>query len=137
MALTENKIGTIPFIALRGVTKPPGPKAVVDDRPGVDGSEKILIGTKGEPFVLLSEVDAESYADAKAAIKDYQQLIDGDALTLVQGGVSSDGLGYRVLVIDVQEVACFAIRSPVGNKLNSPSLGFVRAQWTLVGVPVS
>ena len=136
MALSENKIGTIPFIALRGATKPPGPKAVVDDRPGVDGSEKVLVGTKGEPFALVSEVDAESYAAAKAAIKDYQQLIDGDALTLVQGGVSSEGLGYRVLVIDVQEIDCMTIRTPVGNKLNQPSLGFVRAQWTLVGVPV-
>jgi len=115
---------------------PPGPKAVVDDRPGVDGSEKILIGAKGQPSTILSEVDAESYAAAKAAIKDYQQLIDGDALTFIQGGVSSEGLGYRVLVIDVQEIDCMTIRTPVGNKLNQPSLGFVRAQWTLVGVPV-
>ena len=71
---------------------------MIDDRPGVDGSEKLLAGTKGRPFQLISQVDSESYDAGVQAISDYKLLIAGDAVTLVHGGVSSDGKGYRVLV---------------------------------------
>src|SRR5262245_11578976 len=101
MALTENKIGIHQFIALRGEPIPPRQAAVIDDRPGVDGSEKILVGTKGEPFSMISQVDAETYLAGKLAFEEYKLLIDGDAVALVQGGVISDGLGYRVLVLNV------------------------------------
>src|SRR5687768_8011579 len=135
MALSDNKIGDHRFVSLDGEPIPPMQIAVLDDRNGVDGSEKILVGTKGTPFSLVSQVDAEDYATGKGYIDQYKALIDGDAVTLVQGGVDHDGRGFRVLVLRVEPLDVRPIKGASGNKINPPSEGWVITRWDLVAVP--
>lgn len=138
MALTENKIDDQDFIALSGTIIAPVQAKMVDDRPGVDGSEFLLAGRKGKPFTLISQVDCESYEDAKAKLEIYQAMIEGDAVNVVQGGVDTESRNFRCVILDVQEVECRTIRGAVGFKLDAlnQSQGFLIARWELVGVPI-
>jgi hypothetical protein len=135
MALTENKIGEHAFIALRGEPIPPMQTTMIDDRPGVDGSETLLTGFKGRPFSMVSQADAESYAEAKQLVSDYALLIEGDAVTLVHGGVTSDSLGYRVLILNVEPISVRTIRGGVGNLISQAAEAFVECRWDLLAVP--
>jgi hypothetical protein len=136
MSLLENKIGIHTFISLKGYWNPPAQIKQIDDRPGVNGSELILVGKKGEPFTMISQTDAESYEGALSYILDYLALIDGDAVEVVKGGVSCETFGFRCSVLRVREIDCFAIRGAAGNYLSPPSQGFVIAEWTLIAIPL-
>jgi hypothetical protein len=137
MPLTTNKIGDFEFIALRGEPVIPKQAVAIMDRPGIDGSEKILLGKKGVPFALVSQVDQASYQAAKETLLEYQDLIAEDSVALVQAGVDSEQLGYRVQVLNVNEApgGCRPIRGAVGNALNQPSEAFLEAIWELIAVP--
>lgn len=135
MALSDNKIGPYPFISLRGEPIPPRQTLQIDDRPGVDGSEVVLTGVKGQPFTLVSMMDAVSFDQGSTFINDYQGLIEQAPVALVRGGVSSDGLGYRVKVLDVRPARIMAMAGAVGNAFNPPSLAMVECQWDLLAIP--
>lgn len=138
MALTENKIGDHQFTVLNGKLVRPVQAKMVDDRPGVDSSEFILVGKKGKPFTLISQVDVASYDDCQSKLAEYQELIEGDAVSVVKGGVDTESQGYRCVVLDVQEEDCRTIRGAVGLKFDpqNQSQGFLIARWELVGVPI-
>ena len=135
MPYLENKIGIHQFISLDGEIVAPAQVKVVDDRYGVDGSEFILTGKKGQPFTLVSSVDCEDYADAVATLNAYKQLIEEGAVEVVQGGVSSDDFGYAVNVLNVNGRPQVLAGIAVGNSFSSGKQGFLTAQWTLVAVP--
>ncbi len=107
---------------------------MVDDRYGVDGSEFILTGKKGQPFTLISQVDCESYSDAVSTLNAYKQLIEEGAVELIQGDVSSDDYGYQVNVLSVMGQPQ-ALAGSVGSRFSSAGQGFLTAQWTLIAVP--
>ncbi len=134
MSLTTNKIDVHQFISLTGQIIAPQQGKVIDDRAGVDGSEFMLIGKKGRPFQLISQVDCDDYANAHDTLNAYRQLITTGAVQIVQGGVSGDDYGYRVNVLDVVGTPQ-RIAGAVGYYLSSGRGGFLIAQWTLVGVP--
>lgn len=136
MSLTTNKIGDFEFVSLRGEVIPPMATKVIDDRPGVDGSEFVLTGTKGRPFSVVSQVDEASYQAAKTLLGLYRALIDSEPVEIVQGGVSSESHGYRVAVLNVEPLRIMPIRNAVGNKLNPPSQGWIECRWDLVAVPL-
>jgi hypothetical protein len=136
MALTTNTIGPFVFIALRGEALPPQQRILADDRPGIDGTEFVQIGKKGEPFVLISQVDAQSYAAAKVFLRTYQEATTWDAQQLVQGGVSSVDLGYKVKVLAVRPLRMMTIRGATGLRHHPPSQGWIECQWDLVAVPL-
>lgn len=136
MSYLENSIDVWQFVSLQGFQDPPAQTKAVYDRPGVDGSEFLLTGTKGRPFTLISQADAESYQDAIDTFDAYKRLIDGDAVTVVQGGISSDSRGYRCVVMNVEAIDIRAIFGAVGNLLHSPSQGWIIARWDLVAVTI-
>lgn len=109
---------------------------MADDRYGVDGSEFILTGKKGQPFTLVSQVDCENYSDAVATLNAYKQLSEEGAVEVIQGGVSSDDFGYAVKVLNVQGQPQ-ALAGSVGSRFSSAGQGFLMAQWTLVAVPTA
>lgn len=136
MALTTNKIGIFTFVSLQGQMVPPATVKIPYDRPGVDGTEFVLAGRKGRPFVLVSTVDDEDLTAAQNTLSSYQDLIGEDAQEVVKGGVSSSSLGYKCVVLDVQEVACGPIRGASGYLLSSQAQAYLTAQWTLQAVPL-
>lgn len=135
MSLLDNKIGIHQFISLSGQIIAPAQQKTIDDRYGVDGSEFQLQGKKGRPFTLVSQVDCESYSDAHATLNAYRQLIEDDAVELVQGGVSSSEYGYKVNVLNV-EGQPQPLSGAVGRSFSSAKQGFLTARWDLVAVPI-
>lgn len=136
MALTDNSIGQFTFIALLGNPLPPSQVVVPDDRPGVNGTEFVLLGLKGEPFSLISHRDAADYEQAKAIFAEYQTLQQEDAVELAQGGVSSLDAAYRVKVLRVVQIDCRSIRGGSGYRFASNGTGYLVCRWDLVAVPV-
>lgn len=139
MALKDNSIGTFQFIALIGEPIAPTQRVMLDDRPGVTGTEVTLLARKGRPFQLISQVDAVDYDDANDLYLSYRETIEQDALELTKGGIStlaSDN--YNVKVIDVVPLRILPIRGAVGNKIASTgNQGFCECQWTLIAVPLA
>ncbi len=137
MSYLTNKIDVYEFISLQGQMIPPAQTKIILDRPGVNGSEFVLTGTKGRPFSLISQVDDSTRENAIYTFQGYQRLVDGDAIEVIQGGVSSDSLGYRCAVLNVEPIAIMAIAGGVGNVFSDPPhQGFIIARWDLIAVPV-
>ena len=136
MAYLTNKIGQHEFISLMGLPIHPTQRVAIDDRPGVTGSEIMLMGFKGEPFTLISAVDTASYSAAHQKYNDYRQMPAESAVELVIGSVSSYTFFYAVKVLKVEPIEFLKISTPVGNKLNAPSLGWCSCRWDLLGVPL-
>jgi hypothetical protein len=137
MALGTNSIGAFAFITLKGEVVPPSTLVLTEDRPGVDGTEFILAGYKGEPFTLVSQVDTATYAAAKELFNAYLAMQGAEPLNVIQGGYAHLTDGWRAKVVKVRKIHCYGIRGAVGNKLgSSPNQGFLEARWDLVAVPV-
>jgi hypothetical protein len=108
---------------------------MVLDRQGVESVEIKKVGRKGRPFTLESLVDCEDYADGHYWLTVYQQLIDDDAVEIVQGGVSGDDNGYRVNVLDVTGKV-IRLAGSVGYGFSTAGEALLIAQWTLIAVPL-
>lgn len=130
----ENSIGDWLFVAMQGEVVPPREMLEMDQRNGVDGTEFTLIGKKGEPFQLFTQVDAENY---DAAVTNFQfgylPLIEAEPQTLIHNGVNHDGNGFKVKVLGVTCVKMKAITSAVGG-LYPPSNAWLEAVWDLIAV---
>lgn len=135
MAVHENSIAGFQFISLEGELVPPAYQIVTDDRPGVDGSEHTLVGKKGRPFSLVSKVDVADYAAAKSKFAGYRLLIEFDAVSLTQGGVSTTTEGYKVKVLDVIARRLGPIRGATGYRIDATSQGWCECEWILQAVP--
>lgn len=135
MALTDNSIGPFPFISLQGQLQPPREMTSIDDRPGVDGTEITLLGNKGEPFTMISRVDAENLSNGEMYHSVYKTII-GTAVELVRGGVSTEANGYLVMVLAVRRLDVFPISGAVGNTIHPPSEAMVITEWDLISVPL-
>ena len=135
MALRDNRIGDFEFISLRGAMERPKLRISIDVRPGVDGVELVQSGKHGEPFQLMSFVDAETYESGRAEARAYESLIGEDAVTLVVGGVSSVDEGYKVVVLNVRDAQVMPCRRAIGG-LRENSQAVIRAIWDLIAVEV-
>jgi hypothetical protein len=135
MSLLVNSIGSNTFIALTGEVLPPQQTVLIDDRQGLDGSEKILVGKKGQPFSLVSHVDTADYASAWALLSTYQALTAADVQQLIQGGFNYDNYtpAFRVQVLRVSPLKVLKLAAAIGG-LNA-GLGFLIARWDLQAVP--
>lgn len=137
MALTTNKIGAFTFIALMGERVPPAQVNAIDSRAGVQGEEFTLLGKKGQPFAVVSQVDADDYNAAWTTFNSYLAACASDAVEMIQGGISTVAEGYKVKVLAVTPVRIITIRGASGNKqAAAPNTGFVEARWDLIAVPI-
>lgn len=136
MAIATNRIGTFGFSALLGNPIVPRMLVAENDRPGSAGTEFMLVGKKGDRFVLISHVDTDTYEDARDLYPKYLALTASGALELVQGGVSSTDQNYKVKVVDVIQLDAKQLRGACGNRQSNQSLGFLVCRWELKSVPV-
>lgn len=107
---------------------------MLDERPGVIGTEITREGKKGRPFRVQSWVDAVDYDTARLMYDFYRDLITDDPQELVQGGISSVQENFLVQVLDVS-VAYAGTIVPGTTGLNPPSLGYLVCDWDLIGIP--
>jgi hypothetical protein len=136
MAILDNKIGTFRFVALLGNPMPPAQRVRIDDRPGFDNSEYALEGLKGEPFVVLSQVDADDYEDARALFLEYQELQGQDAVEFQQGGVSSTAQGWKVKVLMVRQERCLALAGGAVGGLTATPGAWLECRWELQAIKI-
>lgn len=80
--MTTPLIGAVAFAAMQG--RVPECAMVAEDRsrPGLNGHEKIQIGTRGEPGQLTTTLDVATAAAAKSHIQACQALQGGDLVTV-------------------------------------------------------
>lgn len=128
--MAENSIGEFLFLEIRGEVIPTREQLEMDQRNGINGTEFTLTGTKGEPFQLLTRVDAPSYPDALQFAQDYGSLIELGAQDLILHDVL---FTQQVKVLKVTPVRIHAIRSGIGG-IFYPSLGWIEAVWDLIAV---
>lgn len=131
--MAKNSIGSFEFIALQGSLAAPREMVAVDQRPGVNGTELTKLGKKGEPFQMVSQVDAPNYDAARALYLQYLDLVGANPVDLVQGGKGIAGEAYSVAVLGVEIGRISPISRSVGG-LNSPSNAFLECLWTLIAV---
>lgn len=130
-----NSIGTEQFLSLQG---PPSLlKTSLErlQRPGVDGTGFWDVGRHGRPFSLRSACDYASFSAAMEAFERYRTMIDDPPKTVTYGGVDLDTQAL-FQVLDVNIVVISALGSASDGGLNSPSLGWLEAEWTLEPVPL-
>lgn len=129
----QNAIGNFTFIALLGNPVPPKGQPQVIARPGVDGVGIWRSGKRGEPFKMVSQVDAPSMRVARNAMAAYVASIEQNPVALIQDDYDYSSEGWKVVVLDVVQRQCHAIISAVGG-INPPSLAYLEAEWALVAV---
>jgi len=132
MAL-ENKLDVFAFLTLRGEVVFPRQMIELDQRNGVDGTEATLLGTKGSPFQLMSQVDQASFSYASFEAKQYHDLIEDGAVDLIKDGIDYSIYGLKFQVLNVTIVKCQRITTAVGG-INPPSLAWLEAVWELIAI---
>lgn len=135
MAIT-NKIGDLEFLSLAGPVELEKQVILPIDRPGVDGTEFWLTGTRSRPSPWLSQVDCNDLDDAWAKLESYAALIDGEPKKVTLCDVDLETrLHLKFMVLDVQALP------PTPHKIASCSGGlssqggaFLVCQWILQAV---
>lgn len=135
MARPEYKIGWHDFLTIRGQPVLPAPKLELDQRHGVGGTEITRVGTKGEPFSVVTERDYLSYGGAVSLGKIYLELIDDDPVELVIKDNSSLIHGYKVKVLNVVPLDIRTTGPQVGG-LETDATGYGVFRWDLIATGV-
>jgi|SRR6185437_4734646 len=112
----------------------PGQRVQLIQRPGVTGSSAWLEGSKGDPFNFVTKVDTSGIDTAFDLLATYQ-AVRGTTNDIVFRGTAIVGCTYLVLAVRALEV--LNLPRPVVGGLNSPSLGWLAAEWLLVPIQTS
>jgi hypothetical protein len=151
MALTDNKIGDFDFLALIGNPLPPVEAVSIDQRPAVAGTSVTrgaplrdefgdvqidnqgnpIRAKQGQPFVMMSRADAANYAAAIQLFDLYVQSCGANPVTMLQGGVSSDSRGFKVVVFSVQRLRAVSVSRSVGGVYGGAIL---ECRWDLIAI---
>lgn len=129
----ENSLDIFPFVAMRGDVVFPRQMVELDQRNGVDGTEATLLGTKGTPFQLLSQVDLIGYPEAISEFQQYLDTIGKGGVELIKDDIDYTSLGVKFQVLNVTQVKCHAITTAVGG-INPPSRAWLEAVWELIAI---
>lgn len=137
--MAVNSIGSFNFVVLSGVR--PGqplefeqPELELRQRPGVDGTGLVDLGTKGQPFPVRTLVDVSTYLAGLQLLKLYVAVVGTGPLVVVHGGVNyHDRFRTKYDVLRVTPVRCSRAASQVGG-LSASSTAVVEAVWELLPV---
>jgi hypothetical protein len=131
MTLTDNSIGDFDFLALIGNPVPPVERVSIDQRPAIDGTTITRDGNRGAPFSMMSRADALNYGAAIQRFQEYVQSCGGKPVTLIQGGVSSDARGFKVVVLSVQRLRAASLSRSIGGAYGGAIL---ECRWDLIAI---
>jgi hypothetical protein len=124
-------IGAFSFISLQGEYDWEQQRIAIDDRPGVEGMEFTLLGVKGQPFVMVSLVDVDSFAAGKQLIEDYKDLVAGNPVTVWK----NSEVYVSAKVLNVTPLRLAKIQSAAGNKRSTSAGAILECRWDLVAIP--
>ncbi|MGE0605556.1 MAG: hypothetical protein AB7O62_00415 [Pirellulales bacterium] len=132
-----NKIDTYEFLSLGGPPDLVKQMILPIDRPGVDGTEFWLTGSRSRPSPWISQVDCNDLEHAWDQVKLYTAMIDGTPrnVTLCDVDLAAK-LGLQFMVLDVQPIPPTPHRllSCTGG-LSTQKGAFLVCQWILQAIP--
>ena len=106
----------------------------IDQRPGFDSIEVAITAIKGKPFTSISRADTQSYAECVTLLDQYQRLIGGAPVEIIQGNVASTSFGFSVSVLNVQAVRAVSLSGGIGGLSGPQPRGLLEARWDLVAI---
>lgn len=136
MALPANSIGSFQFVALIGEPETVKDQIELHSRPGVDGLQAQMLGTRGTPFTIRSHVDTADRQAAREQYLAYVDLIGSDPVDVIWWDVSLGSEATLFLVLDVRQVAAKDIAGSAGGLTNGGA-GLLICDWDLVAMKVS
>lgn len=126
MAIVHDAIGSFSFLRLEGPTPQPQAVELADvTRPAVDGVAKKVLGTRGEEFEQIGEIDALNSTAAATLVSLYKAAV-GTIVNIVYAGETY--VGYLVLGMTVEGIR--VVKTPAGGINGGTHL--VRSRWRLV-----
>ena len=133
--MAQSSIGDFYFLSLDGAVQPPSQRIEPFQRPGVEGTGFTAGGWAGVPFMLRSRVDGVNLVVCAQAFAEYLLYKEAGPKRLVKGGIDyyHDFRPWVVKVVDVKLALMESRLTAVGG-LNWPSLAWLEADWTLIGV---
>lgn len=141
--MAVHSIGAFNFITLDGTAGPGAPpqiareQSMLTQRPGVDGTGILQLGSKGRPFQMVSVVDATSVAAGHTLQSLYAAICNDALYTVIANDVNyATAYNTQYVVLDVEPLGVRRVGAAVGG-LSSPSLAVVAALWTLLPVYVA
>jgi hypothetical protein len=135
------QLGDYRFVTLHRVENPDAPPPIVQEttmpieRPGVDGSIVMRLGTRGSPFQMISGVDAENKSGADNAQDAYGRMVGFKRYDLIWANTNyTDAHQTKFIVLDVQVQRIKRLAIVVGG-INAGGNFWVEVLWTLLPVP--
>lgn len=136
MGFPFNQIGNYQFLSIIGYPTGPSQDPLVISRPGVDGTAIFLTGVRGKQFDLETVVDTPNKVLARNLFDQYQLLRGAAPVEIIHNDVSLSYLNCLFQVLAVEPLEIIAVANSTYG-LNPPSLGLLRARWTMIAVPIS
>jgi hypothetical protein len=134
MPLLTNSIDNFHFLVLTGEIIPPMQSMDIEQRPGVNGLEIAITARKGKPFTMISRADTQNYAECADLVDQYQRLIGGAPVEIVQGNVASTSYGFGVSVLNVQPVRAISLSGGIGGLSGPQPRGLLECRWELIAI---
>lgn len=138
--MSLDTLGNFQFVGWHRADDPAGapelPREMTEiiQRPGVDGTGLLLLGSKGQPFQMRSAVDLQDGAQAVAVIDGYRQMIGAGAFRLIWGSIDFYAVytvGY--LVLDVTTLRMTTLSAKAGG-ITPGATVWLESLWTLLPV---
>jgi hypothetical protein len=130
MPTAEHSINGLQFLCLKGEVFLRQEELETFNRGGVDGTAFRKLGKRGQPFELISIVDAPSLEDAKAGFEAYRDIVATNPVTVIKDGINWGN--YVVLRVSLAPKGIKAVANFAGG-LNAPSLALLTCRWELHG----
>lgn len=126
------QIGDFEFIDLKRAISRTYEHVSAEKKPGVDGTTFWQLGKSGEPFTVLSCVNAPDIDAAESLVAAYQALIGQNPVTVKWANKLLD-LKVMVMGVEPLDQGVFATLTSVGGIYppGTNTRGFVYAQWIL------
>lgn len=112
----------------------PGMQVQPIQRGGVDDTTFVRLGTKGDPFQMISFRDEDDLQAALDLMKEYVDSKGTDPMTLIWAGIDFEtDYETKYVVLDVVPLHIAAIRTASGGLSNLKG-AILYALWTLIPV---
>lgn len=130
MPTATHSIDGLPFLCLKGDVQERQEQVEAFARGGVPGHGFRRLGSRGEPFELLSIVDAPSLEQAKVGYEAYLMKTAANPVVLIKDGLNWGT--YVVMHVSLAPQGIKAIANMAGG-INPPSMALLTCKWVLLG----
>ena len=105
-------------------------------RPGINGTAIRRVGSKGEPFEMLSLASAANVSAGSSLIHAYRGMQAQTAYPLNWRGYNFDAVSVRYVVLNVRVQSVAPVSNLIVSGVVSTDTVLVRALWTLIPVAI-